>query len=234
MIKILWSLGIVLCGILKQLWDKITCNKQTLSIKMLTLKITVFLALTSASRCSEIRQWDIRFYTKSERKFCFNQNLYKLLLELEFECFQSDDNICVFETLEEYIFCVKPCLKKSNYTQLLLSRIEPHSTVKTCTWSWWICQVFKYAGINTKMFTSHPWGSTLKAKTLGVYLSQIFKKGQWSNKSPWQKFYNKEIFPETTTFQSILVLWTEDKFAFGDIRRKVGRIQHKIDRNFMK
>ena len=55
MIKILGSLGIVLCGILKQLWDKITCNKQALSIKMLTLKITVFLPLTAASRCSEIR-----------------------------------------------------------------------------------------------------------------------------------------------------------------------------------
>ena len=43
-----------------------------LSTKMLTLKLTMLLALTSASRCSEIRHLDNRFYTKSEGKICFN------------------------------------------------------------------------------------------------------------------------------------------------------------------
>ena len=58
------------------------------------------------------------------------------------------------------------------------------------------------------MFTSYSVraGSTSKAKTLGVSLSQILKKGQWSKELKWQKLYNKEIYPETTTFQSILAL----------------------------
>ena len=43
-----------------------------LSTKMLTLKLTMLLTLISASRYSEIRHLDIRFYTKPERKFCFN------------------------------------------------------------------------------------------------------------------------------------------------------------------
>ena len=41
-----------------------------LSTKMLTLKSTMLLALTSTLRCSEKRHLDIRFYTKSERNFC--------------------------------------------------------------------------------------------------------------------------------------------------------------------
>ena len=39
---------------------------------MLTLKLATLLELTSASRCSEKRRLDNRFYTKSEIKFCFN------------------------------------------------------------------------------------------------------------------------------------------------------------------
>ena len=110
--------------------------------------------------------------------------------------------------LEEYIVRAKPWREKSNHTQLLLNHIEPHSLVKKCTMSRWICQVYKYASINTKMFTPHfvTAASTLKAITLAISLSQIFKKSQWFKESTWPKFYNKEISPETTTFQSILVL----------------------------
>ena len=123
---------------------------------MLTLKSRMLLALTSALRCSEIRHLDIRFYTKSERKFCFyvikptkTSEANKTLPVLEFERFEYVANIGVFETLEEYMFRVKPWHEKSNHTQLLASHIELHSTVKTCTLSRWVCQVLHNAGINT-------------------------------------------------------------------------------------
>ena len=95
-----------------------------------------------------------------------------------------------------------------NHTQLLLSHVQARSPVKSCTLSRSICQVLKYAGINTEMFTSRLCraASTSKAKTLGISLSQIVKKGHCSKESTWQKFYNEEIFPETTTFQLILAL----------------------------
>ena len=187
---------------------------------MLTLKLTMLLALTSASRCSEIRHLDNRFYTKSEGKICFNvikptktSKANKPFTSVRVWTFSRWWQYLRFLRLEEYIFRAKPWREKSNHNQLLLSHIEPHSPVKTCTLSRWICQVLKYAGINTKMFTSHSVraASTSKAKTLGISLSQILKKGQWSKESTWQKFYNKEIFPEATTFQSILALWTEDE-----------------------
>ena len=80
----------------------------------------MLLALTSASRCSEIRHLYIRFYAKPERKFGFNvikptkmSKANKPLPVLGFERFQDDNNICVFEILEEYIFRVKPWREKS-------------------------------------------------------------------------------------------------------------------------
>ena len=42
-----------------------------LTTNMLTLKLTMVIALTSASRYSEIRNLDIRLYTKSEKKILF-------------------------------------------------------------------------------------------------------------------------------------------------------------------
>ena len=71
----------------------------------------------------------------------------KPLPVLKFErSVQDDNNICVFETLEEYTFCAKPSRQKSNHSQLLLSHIELRSPVKTCTFftctlSRRICQV---------------------------------------------------------------------------------------------
>ena len=132
--------------------------KKIFSTKMLTLKLTMLLALTSALRFSEIRHLGIRFYTKSERKFCCSviqrtrtSKTNKPLPVLEFERFQDENNICVFETLEEYIL---PRREKSNHTQLLLSYIDLHFSVKTCTLSRWISHALKYADINTEMFTS--------------------------------------------------------------------------------
>ena len=60
-----------------------------LSTKMLTLKLTMLLALMSTSRSSQIRHLDIRFYIKSERKFClhclggFVKFLYMLVQTLQ-------------------------------------------------------------------------------------------------------------------------------------------------------
>ena len=43
-----------------------------------------------------------------------------------------NNNICVFETLKEYIFRAKPWREKSNYTQLLLSHIVSLSFFVLC------------------------------------------------------------------------------------------------------
>ena len=85
-----------------------------MSTKMLTLKLIMLLTSTSASKYSKIRYLDIRFYTKPETKFYVNMikpakttKPNKPLPELEFQRFQDDNNICVFETVEKYIFRAK-------------------------------------------------------------------------------------------------------------------------------
>ena len=187
-----------------------------LSKKMLTLKLTMLLALTSASRCLEIRNLDINYLTKYESKYCFNiskptktSKPGKPLPILEFERFESEPNICVVEALEAYIKLSKPWKEETQKTQLLLSYIKPHSPVKACTLSNWICEVPKYAGVDIKTFKYHSVrsASTSKAQCLGVSTKKNLKRGRWSSKSPWQKFYNKEIVSQgKSNFESILLL----------------------------
>ena len=95
---------------------------------MLTLKLTLLLALKSASRCSEIKNLDINYLTKSESKYCFN--------------------------IPKPTKTSKPG-KPLPKIQLLLSYIKPHSPVKACPLSNCICEVLIYAGVDIKTFKSH-------------------------------------------------------------------------------
>ena len=64
----------------------------------------MLLALTSAWKCSEIRLLNIRFYTKVERKFCFNVIKPTKIIT-------TNKPLPVFEPeriLEEYILQEKP------------------------------------------------------------------------------------------------------------------------------
>ena len=115
-----------------------------LSTKMLTLKLTMLLALISSSRCSEIKNLDINYLAKSESKYCFTiskptktSKPGKPLPILEFERFESELgwNFCVVGALEAYIKLSKPWRGGTQKTQLLLSYIKPHSAVKVCTLS---------------------------------------------------------------------------------------------------
>ena len=70
----------------------------------------MLLALTSASRCSEIKNLDINYLAKSESKYSFTiskptktSKTGKPLAILEFERFESEPNVCVVEALEAYI-----------------------------------------------------------------------------------------------------------------------------------
>ena len=117
---------------------------------MLTLKLTMLLALTSALGCSEIKNLDINYLAKSESRYCFNiSNPTKtskpgeLLQILELERFESEPNICIVEALEAYIKLSKPWREGTQKIQLLLSYIKPDPPVKACTLSNWICEVLK-------------------------------------------------------------------------------------------
>ena len=85
-------------------------DNKSLPIKNLTLKLTMLLALTSASRASIIHHLDIRFMPLSEKKVVFNfVKLPKTWKKgrappnLEIFAFEKDTDFCVIHTLKLYL-----------------------------------------------------------------------------------------------------------------------------------
>lgn len=172
-----------------------------LSDKLITLKLTILLALTSAARASELTNLDISFLQKLPSVYVFSISKLtktwrkgrKPPLPFRFYRFHEDKKLCVCNTIDSYL------LRRASWgvseTQLLVSHIRPHDVVTTSTVSRWLCQALTLAGVDTSCFKGHSTraASTSKADSKGLSISDIIKQGQWSTDSTFRKFYRKDI-----------------------------------------
>ena len=78
--------------------------------KLLTLKLTTILALTSASRASENTNLDIRYLAKSPKVFCFTFSKVSKTWKkgqqaplIKFFKFDQDERLCVCKTIDQYL-----------------------------------------------------------------------------------------------------------------------------------
>ena len=203
------------------IWDaeKVLCYLKSLpahknlSDKELTLKLTMMLALTATSRFSEISYLNISFKVKTEEKYIFSFNkLTKVCRRsksqptLSFHEFEQDKSLCVVSLLDTYIERSKAWRQDQQKGQLLLSFVKPHNEVVKSTISGWIKEVLKQSEINVEHFKAHSTrsASSSKVQMSGLPVEQILKRGNWSSKSTWQKFYIKNIEEDKTFEQAVL------------------------------
>ena len=86
-------------------------------------------------------------------------------------------------------------LRCEKTTQLLISYITPHNSVSAETVSRWLKEFLKLSDIDTSIFTGHSTRTAAapKAKQVGLSLPEILRRGQWTNKTTFETFYNKPI-----------------------------------------
>lgn len=113
---------------------------------------------------------------------------------LEFKHFPSYKKLCVVTCLSDYLERTDKW-RTQGQNQLLLSHLNPPIEVKKSTIGNWVKVILKLSGIDISVYQAHSCrsASTSKAKVLGLSMEEILNRGQWSNKSTWQRFYNKEI-----------------------------------------
>ena len=203
------------------IWDveKVLCYLKSLpahknlSNKELTLKLTMMLALSATFRCSEISYLNIHFMAKTEGKYIFSFNKLTRVCcrsksepTLNFHEFEQDKSLCIVSLLDTYIEGSKPWKQDQQKGQLLLSFVKPHKEVLKSTISGWIKEILKQSGINVEHFKAHATrsASSSKAQMSGLPVEQILKIGNWSSKSTWQKFYNKNIEKDKIFEQAVL------------------------------
>ena len=153
-----------------------------LSLKDLSLKLTMLLRLTTAQRGQTIYSLDVNYIQAVDDKYRITV-MQKLksskpgvhLEPIVLHAFKEDKKLCVFEHLKEYLSRTRDL--RNGQSQLLISYIKPHKAVSRSTSSRWTKQIMKSAGINVTMYTSHStrYASTSSCEEKGFSITEIIK-----------------------------------------------------------
>ena len=169
-----------------------------LTLKNLTLKLTMLLALTSAQRCQALQALSLDNMRLNEEEciFYFTKLLKASKPEkhqspLVLKAFVPKEQICPIKVLKECVKRTKSIRGQDN--QLLISYQQPHRGVKTDTISRWLKEVLQQAGIDNYTGHSTRAASSSAAKRSNVDLATILQAAGWSNATTFNKFYNKPV-----------------------------------------
>lgn len=181
-----------------------------LSLKLLTLKLCMLIALTLASRVQSIYLLDIKDMRKCSSSYILH---YSGLLKqcraglsnpvAELKSYPPDRRLCVVFVLKEYL--KRTVNLRQGKTCLFISYIKPHNAVTRDTISRWLRTVMKCSGIDSDKFKSHSIrsASASKAKQKFVPIEDILKMAGWSNGQTFARFYDKPI-QQTSYSEAIL------------------------------
>ena len=169
-----------------------------LSLKSLTLKLTMLIALVSAQRGQSLHMLDTQFMKEGDTFFDFalpehikqSRPGYKMPSVL-LQAYPVDQSLCVFTHVKEYLQRTKSL--RGSETKLLLSHVKPHHRASKDTISRWIRSVMADAGIDVNTFKPHSTraAAASKAKTVSVPIKEILDTAGWSSERTFDRFYNK-------------------------------------------
>ena len=220
--NVTWDVGIVLRFLAN--WHP----PETLSMRQLTLKTVMLIALTSSDRAQTLHALDIQYLNYVAQGLEF---LVPSLLKHSRRgrparrvlCVKWDDpalNVCSyveFYLRKTFKFRLKAVNSgKEKPTQFFLSH-RTGQPVKRASISRWIRQVLSLSGIDITTFKA---GSTRSASVsaaarFGASAEQILNQGDWSNLGTYKRFYNKPL-NDSSVGQLILSSSTSElvKFIF--------------------
>lgn len=170
-----------------------------ISLKDLSMKLTMLLALVSAQRIQTLQCLNINNLSMGHTcTFSFTEHLKhsrpgKKALVLELRPYIPDRNLCVITVLKEYLG--KTLSLRKNESQLLISYAKPHLAVSRDTIARWLRTIMEKAGVNTAIYKPHSTRAavTSKAARANVPIEDILKAAGWSTAGTFGKFYNKKV-----------------------------------------
>ncbi|XP_072030140.1 uncharacterized protein [Amphiura filiformis] len=192
--EFIWDVQIVL-NYLRKL-----APANVLSLKDLTLKLVMLIALVSAQRSQTIHKLclDSLYYSGSTANFQITGLIKQSRpgkggLTVKLQAYAVDRRLCVVTYLKHYIYRTQKLRGKAK--QLFISFKKPHKPVSKDSISRWINLVMKDAGVDISRFKPHSTraAATSAADKLGVPISLILKAAGWSNERTFRKYYDKPL-----------------------------------------
>ena len=189
-----WNVSTVIVHILRLPTD--------LSLKDLTKKLAMLLALTNASRSSDLHALDLRFRSFTGEGVLFRiPGLTKTRRsgppkEAMFPAFEENSRLCPVNTLKQYEQMTASLRGAGSAShQLFVSIRKPHNPVTSATIARWLKTLLSEAGVDTEMFKAHSTraAASSTAKNAGASTADILKMAGWSRSSTFERFYHKPI-----------------------------------------
>lgn len=182
-------------------------DNSELSLKHLSRKLLVLLALTSAERGSELAAHDLRFRRFYPEGVCFTlpqltkKSCVGSPAKTSFHAsLPSNARLCPVECLREYEKRTEALRLNPADTalpkKLFVSYIRPHKPVSSSTLARWMKETLAEAKVDTAIFKAHSsrGASTTAAVEAGISLPQILTLADWSGPSTFNKFYYRPNF----------------------------------------
>ena len=174
-----------------------------LSLRQLTLKVTLLLLLLSGQRGQTIWLIDIRNITvcKGQLRIRFGDLLKTSTPkcqqhEIVLSAYPPNRRLCIVTYMKAYLDRTAPL--RQGETKLLLSYRVPHSRVSRDTVRRWTKSVMKEAGIDLEIFTPHSTRAASTSKVAGkIPLKTILQTAGWRRRSTFAMFYHKPVVKET-------------------------------------
>lgn len=189
-----WSVDLVL------LWLETLGHNSKMSLKLLSLKVTLLLLLVSSQRGQTIlnlhtdrmncKKESITFRMKTLLK---HNQLGQPLDSITFYAYPKNKKLCVVRALTRYY--LRTDKVRRGRTQLLLSYISPHAPISRATLARWTISVLTMAGINTEKYKGHSTrgASASSAKALGANLNAIMRNASWRDARSFATYYHKNV-----------------------------------------
>lgn len=173
----------------------------TLSLRCLTHKLAMLMALANADRASDLHALDTRYVTFDPRGALFRlADLTKTTrpgkqrVTSFYSYFDDNPTLCPVRTLKHYLQVTTPFREKSesNRNGLFLSVVKPHLPVTSATIARWIRDLLRCAGVSPE-FTAHSTRSTAVSVAFekGISVAEILRTADWSAESTFRRFYYK-------------------------------------------
>ena len=194
-----WKVDIVLNEICN--WGR----NSEISINLLTKKLAILLALTSAARVSELCNLKRSNIKKTPHGYLFlldthkkNRRASTLPGTLFFPFFQEDENLCPCKCIQEYIN--RTSTEPYPYSDFLFRAInKPHGNITTSTLSNWIKNtIIKATGENAKTHDTRGKAASKSLLLGNLTIQEVIKAAEWKSEDIFTQHYyfadhNKEF-----------------------------------------
>ena len=190
----IWSAHIVLRNI-KELGPS-----QSLTLKQLTLKSILLLALASFARVSELSTIDFHSLNFAEDRLSFalmrprKSQRFGPLASFFINCLPDDQLLCPVRCVREYVKRMEH-VRRVGPTGLFIAHKPPHQSVGKSTIARWVKEALTTAGVDTSIYSAHSTrgAAASQAHVDGEPCDRILATASCARASTFHRFYNKQI-----------------------------------------